>query len=161
APGTRTVAPARHPLSPTAPPPADEKTPRRSASTVAPPPRRRQPRLPLIAAACAAALLIVAGLWILRSVLPVDRLLVQMIATPASVVPTEVALVDQTPIPEETDAEAQTTPTVLPAVEEAQTPQATPSPVITTTQTPVPAPTIKVDVELYWDVVVDDYNQRK
>ncbi len=167
APGTRTSTPARHPLSPTAPPPADEKTPRRSAGAIpTQTQRRRQPRLSLIGATLAAVLLIGAGLWILRSALPFERLLVQMITTPTPAAPTAVASVEQTPLPEEAVVDAVATPTPLPAVNEptvneVQTPQVAASTAVTSTPIPVPAPTISVDVELYWEVVVDDYNQRK
>ncbi len=164
APGTRTT-PTRRALPPTALQPADEKAPPRGNIAPARAQRRRQPRLPLIGAALAALILVGAGLWILRSALPLERLLVQMIATPVPGTPPGVPPVEQTPIPDAAVVEAAATPTLLPAVDAAQTPQATAAmaatQVATATQIPLPAPTISVDVELYWEVVVDDYNQRK
>jgi serine/threonine-protein kinase len=155
------------PLRPSPPGREEAVPPYRSP---APARRQRRPRnwAGLLLGSLSALLLIVMGILILRTVLPVDRLLVQWFApapVPTDLAPTGPALA--TPAPNLTN---QTPPAV--AVEPAATatevavtaptpPASTPAPTPGPPPTPpTPAPTIDIDVELFWDIVVDDYNRR-
>ncbi|MCL4860463.1 MAG: protein kinase [Caldilineaceae bacterium] len=152
------------------PKPVKEETaaPPRVAAGVAQP-RRRRTRgnaLGLLVATALALGLMVAGILLLRSVFPVDRFFVRLIA------PSPPAITQQQ---EPADAPA---PTGQPAVSTPGPPlTATAPPAIVPRQEPtsltaatpatpeplaiVSAPTAPVDVELYWEIVIEDYTKRE
>lgn len=125
----------------------------------------------LLLGSLSALLLVVMGILILRTVLPVDRMFVQwMVPAPA---PTRAATATPVPPAQSTQVPTpagQMTPVV--AVQPATTPD--PGSTVTADVTsalstpatdqpatlPTPVPTIDIDVELFWDIVVEDYNRR-
>lgn len=138
------------------------------------PARRQRPArnwVGLLLGSLSALLLVVMGILILRTVLPVDRLFVEWIIP--ETVPSRVVMVTPaTPVPStpEPNPAAQTPPagavdpnTTPEAVAATSPTPATPShpPATAPPATPpTPVPTIDIDVELFWDIVVEDYNRR-
>jgi eukaryotic-like serine/threonine-protein kinase len=170
APGSRTTG--RTGASPLRASPPGREEAVQPHRTPAPQRRQRPARnwAGLLLGSLSALLLVVMGILILRTVLPVDRLLVQwFVPAPA---PTGVAATTPTvalatvtagpsgQTPPALAVEPNATPTAG-AIVAPTPPDATPSPAPSLSPTvPTPAPTIDIDVELFWDIVVEDFNRR-
>ena len=147
-------------------PAKDEGQPLRMPTAPRRTPRRRN-WVGLVLGSTTALLLIAIGVLLLRTLLPEDRFLGSNTEpTPAATQPIGGVGV------EETGEQAPATPTPAAptmAVVATQVQPASPSPEVSatpqpdsaeTTPLPTPAPTLDVDVELFWDIVVEDFNRR-